>query len=87
MPIYRPDSKTGFKVIPLSLPALEILQKLPIMDQYVFPSSTSASGHMEGLRKPWNLLYTRAKLQGRWRVHDLRHAFASMMVNSGPLCR
>ncbi|HBT96328.1 MAG TPA: integrase [Desulfobulbaceae bacterium] len=78
-----PDSKTGFKVVPLSLPVLEILQNLPIIDQYVFPSSTSASGHMEGLRKPWKLLYAGAKLQGRWRVHDLRHAFASMMVNSG----
>jgi len=78
-----PDSKTGFKVVPLSLPALEVLQKLPIIDQYVFPSSTSASGHMEGLRKPWSLLYAKAKLHGRWRVHDLRHAFASMMVNSG----
>lgn len=78
-----PDTKTGFKVVPLSLPALEVLQKLPIIDQYVFPSSASASGHMEGLRKPWSLLAARAKLQGRWRVHDLRHAFASMMVNSG----
>lgn len=78
-----PDTKTGFKVVPLSLPALEVLQKLPIIDQYVFPSSTSASGHLEGLRKPWSLLSVKAKLQGRWRVHDLRHAFASMMVNSG----
>ena len=78
-----PDTKTGFKVVPLSLPALEVLQKLPIIDQYVFPSSASASGHLEGLRKPWSLLSAKTKLQGRWRVHDLRHAFASMMVNNG----
>ena len=80
-----PDSKTGFKILHLSAPALEVLSVLPVMErsEYVFPSLTAASGHMEGLRKPWALVCEAAKLQGRWRVHDLRHGFASAAVNSG----
>lgn len=80
-----PDSKTGFKVLHLSAPALEVLSSLPAMafSEYVFPSLTAAIGHMEGLQKPWAVVCEAAKLQGRWRVHDLRHGFASAAVNSG----
>jgi len=81
-----PDSKTGFKKLELSAEALDILKALkamPFSSDYVFPSITSASGHMEGLRKPWGLLQAKAGLKEHWRIHDLRHAFASAMVASG----
>ena len=78
-----PDSKTGFKVVHLSAPALDILKGLTRYSNFVFPSDTSKTGHLEGLRRPWGMLRARAGLKGRWRIHDLRHAFASMMVNSG----
>jgi integrase len=75
------DSKTGFKVLQLPAPAVEVLRQLPQMDKYVFPSY-SASGHMGDLRAAWVSVLRQAGLK-IWRLHDLRHAFASVMVNSG----
>lgn len=75
------DSKTGFKVLQLPAPAVAVLKSLPKMSPYVFPAD-SASGHMVNIKKAWSNLLKQSKLTG-WRIHDLRHAFASMMVNSG----
>ncbi|UQZ90573.1 integrase [Deltaproteobacteria bacterium Smac51] len=77
-----PDSKTGFKVLHLPISAVEILRALPKFDSdYVFPSG-SKSGHLSSIRKPWAAVCAHAGLSG-WRLHDLRHAFASAAVNSG----
>jgi integrase len=76
-----PDSKTGFKVIQLPAPALAILERLPRVSEYVFPS-TSATGHQVNMKDAWRDVLTLAGLSG-WRPHDMRHAFASMMVNGG----
>ena len=77
-----PDSKTGFKVLHLPQAAAEILTAQPVFNsEYVFPSD-SQSGHLTSLRKPWAAVCAHAKLSG-WRLHDLRHAFASAAVNSG----
>ncbi|MDR1397643.1 MAG: tyrosine-type recombinase/integrase [Desulfarculales bacterium] len=75
------DSKTGFKVLQLPAPAVAVLRQLPRMDKYVFPSYSS-SGHMGDLRVAWVNVLRQAGLKS-WRLHDLRHAFASVMVNSG----
>ncbi|WP_394027405.1 tyrosine-type recombinase/integrase [Desulfovibrio falkowii] len=75
------DSKTGFKVLQLPAPALAILEAIPKSSEFVFPSE-SASGHMTSLKEAWDAVCTFAGLNG-WRIHDLRHAFASVMVNSG----
>jgi len=77
-----PDSKTGFKVLQLNAPALAVLETLPKFDKWVFPSHTT-SGHMENLKDAWANVLRQCGLKGKWRIHDLRHAFASMMVNSG----
>lgn len=76
-----PDSKTGFKVLQLPAPALAVLESLPEMSEWVLPAN-SASGHMVNLKTPWGNLLKFAQLTG-WRLHDLRHSFASVMVNSG----
>ena len=77
-----PDSKTGYKVLHLPLAAVEMLRELPKFDnEFVFPSD-SKSGHLTSLRKPWATICAHAGLSG-WRLHDLRHAFASAAVNSG----
>jgi site-specific recombinase XerD len=64
---------------------LEVLNSLPRFDSdYVFASDESASGHLSSLRRPWAAVCEKAGLKGRgWRIHDLRHAFASAAVNSG----
>lgn len=76
-----PDSKTGFKVLQLPEPAVAVLKGLPQISEYVFPSP-SASGHMVNIKDAWGDVLKQSGLTG-WRIHDLRHAFASMMVNSG----
>ena len=76
-----PDSKTGFKVLQLPAPALTVLRDLPQISEYVFPAE-SQSGHMTSLQIAWVNVLKQSGLTG-WRLHDLRHAFASMMVNSG----
>ena len=76
-----PDSKTGFKVLQLPAPAVAVLKELPQLSEYVFPSP-SASGHMVNIKDAWGDVLKQSGLTG-WRIHDLRHAFASMIVNSG----
>ena len=76
-----PDSKTGFKVLQLPAPALAVLESLPEMSEWVLPAN-SRTGHMVNLKTPWGNLLKFAQLTG-WRLHDLRHSFASVMVNSG----
>ncbi|MCL2122662.1 MAG: site-specific integrase [Desulfovibrionaceae bacterium] len=76
-----PDSKTGFKVIQLPAPAVAVLESLPQYSEWVFPAG-SASGHMVNIRMAWVNVLKQSGLTG-WRIHDLRHAFASAMVNSG----
>jgi integrase len=75
------DSKTGFKILKLPTPAVAILDSLPKISHWVFPA-TSASGHQVDLKCAWTHVLHQAGLTG-WRIHDLRHAFASVMVNSG----
>jgi integrase len=76
-----PDSKTGFKVVQLPAPAVVILEGLPRISEFVFPAA-SATGHMVSIRQAWMNVLKQARLTG-WRIHDLRHALASMMINSG----
>ena len=81
-----PDSKTGFKVIQLPAPAVEVIKSLPkLNDEYVFPSFKigALTPHVSELRPAWQAVLAQAGIEGRWRVHDLRHALASAMVSSG----
>jgi integrase len=76
------DSKTGFKTIYFPEAAIDVLGELPKTSVHVFPSQ-SASGHLANLQWQWRKVVKEAGLEGRWRVHDLRHGFASSAVNSG----
>lgn len=80
-----PDSKTGFKTIPLPQEALELLRQLPRVGAYVFPSTKEDGNkpHKDDLWKPWKAVLRRAGLPLTWRVHDLRHGYASAAVSAG----
>ena len=75
-----PDSKTGAKVIHLPKPAVALLASVPKFSDWVFPGR--GDEHVSDIQYPWRIICKKAKLTG-WRVHDLRHAFASAAVNSG----
>lgn len=77
-----PDSKTGRKVIQLNAPALAVLASLSReTSEWVIPGK-SAGAPLVGLPHAWERIRKRAKLEDV-RIHDLRHAFASVGVSSG----
>jgi integrase len=49
---------------------------------YVFPSTSSESGHMEVVRKSFASACKRACIEGL-RFHDLRHTAATRMIENG----
>jgi integrase len=83
MCLRLPDSKTGFKVVPLGAPAMELLSTLPrIKDNpYTFPGEKDGH-HIIGVPKIFNKIRERAKLDDV-SLHTLRHAFASVGVGGG----
>ena len=78
---HLPDSKTGAKTIHLPAAAREVLDALPRINEYCFPGKYER-GHIVNIKDPWRRLLVHAGLPG-WRIHDLRHAFASYAANSG----
>ncbi len=78
-----PDSKTGAKTLQLAPPAIEVLNSIPrIKDNPYVIVGAKDKAHMVNLQKPWREVRTLAKLPDV-RIHDLRHAFASVGASSG----
>jgi hypothetical protein len=78
-----PDSKTGAKTLHFPAPALAVLAGLPRVEG----NPHVIVGHVTGARlvnleKPWRAIRKIAGLNGV-RLHDLRHAFASVAASSG----
>tara|TARA_R110000868_G_scaffold313316_6_gene574317 strand:- start:9265 stop:10557 length:1293 start_codon:yes stop_codon:yes gene_type:complete len=78
-----PDSKTGAKTLQLPPPAIEVLNSLAhVKDNPYVIVGAKAKSHMVNLQKPWREIRKVAKLPDV-RIHDLRHAFASVAASSG----
>ena len=77
---HLPDSKSGAKIIHLSKQAVAVLAGVPKYSEWVFPGR--GVDHVTDIQHSWRIVCEKAKLTD-WRIHDLRHAFASMAVNSG----
>jgi integrase len=75
-----PDSKTGAKTIHLPPPALAVLAGLPRLEgnPYVLGARRSTTF----IEKPWRAIRETAGLSDV-RLHDLRHAFASVAASAG----
>ena len=78
-----PDSKTGAKTLHLPPPALAVLAELPRLDgnPYVVAGAKPGAA-LVNLEKPWRAIRKPAELADV-RLHDLRHAFASVAASSG----
>jgi integrase len=79
-----PKSKSGrARVIALNQSAMALLSAVPRRDDnpYIFPSPVNGKPSAS-LYFPWDRIRTRAGL-GDVRLHDLRHSFASFLVNRG----
>lgn len=88
---FLPDSKTGRKVIHLSGPALDLLDRLPRIEgnAFVFAGGRPAGTrvHVRGqpirdLQGPWESIRALAGFP-ELRMHDLRHSYASLLAASG----
>jgi integrase len=75
-----PDSKTGAKTLHLPPPALEVLASLPRIEDE--PHVLGGRRGTTFIEKPWWVIRAAAGL-GDVRLHDLRHAFASVAASSG----
>jgi integrase len=60
---------------------MDVLNELPTQEGYLFVSPKTR-GKLTHIHKVWDRLRTEAGLPN-FRIHDCRHAFASMLVNSG----
>ncbi len=78
-----PDSKTGAKTLHLPPPAMAVLAALPRVEGNPFVVVGAKPGAaLVNLEKPWRKLREAAGLPDV-RLHDLRHAFASVGAISG----
>lgn len=78
-----PDSKTGAKILHLPPPALSTLAETPRVEGNPFVIAGGKPGaRLINLEKPRRIIRARAGLEDV-RLHDLRHAFASIAASSG----
>ena len=76
-----PNSNTGAKVLPIPPTAWEVISALPRVNEYCFPGRWGR-GHIINVKDTWKRICKAGGISG-WRIHDLRHAFASYAANSG----
>jgi integrase len=80
--LHLPDSKTGRKTILLNAPALAVLASLPRVSGNAFViAGTKPGAPLSDLNRPWATVRGHAEL-GDFRLHDLRHTFASFGASS-----
>jgi integrase len=77
-----PDSKTGAKTLHFPAPAVAVLADLPRVEGNPFVIVGNVAGaRLVNLEKPWRAIRKVAGLDDV-RLHDLRHAFASVAASS-----
>jgi len=81
--IELPDSKTGYRRLPLSPDAALVLNQIPKIENNPHVIAGIKSGqHCTDLQKPWRRIRVKAGIP-KVRIHDLRHTFASHAVMAG----
>lgn len=82
--LHLPESKTGQKIIRLGAPALALLNEIPKEqgNPYVFTGHMKQR-HFVGLTRVWHRIRKRRESLKDFRLHDLRHSFASIGVSGG----
>jgi integrase len=77
--------------VPLNPYAIEVLKRIKEHNEpdqvQLFPSRDGKM-HITTIKKSWKTILTAAKIAdhpeyGRFRIHDLRHSFASLLINKG----
>jgi len=81
--IELPDSKTGYKRLPINNEVIAILGTIPKQENNEYVICGSVEGQpVINLQKSWRRIRAKAGLDDV-RIHDLRHTFASHAVMGG----
>lgn len=83
--LYLAETKTGEpQAVPIPTQIIELLREMETFktSEWLFPSKTSASGHLETPTKMWKAFLERAGITNL-RMHDLRRTFASIQAING----
>ena len=76
-----PITKNGKKrILPITEPLQELLKQVPKQSKYLFTSPKTNKPYVT-IFQSWNTARTKAKLP-EVRIHDLRHTYASALVNA-----
>jgi integrase len=73
------QTKTGASIRPLSRAAADCVATLPRVSEFVFPGS---AGHTQTVQRFWENVRAEVGIPDV-RLHDLRHTFASTLVEGG----
>jgi integrase len=76
--LFLQDSKTGKKPVYLSAAAMSVLANLPRLEgnPHIIPGEKEGAPRAD-LKRPWAAIRKAAEFD-RFRIHDLRHSFASL---------
>ena len=78
-----PDTKNGEPVnIPLTSLAMQLLTSIKHESEWVFPSATSSTGHLQDPKKAWNRILKQAEIENL-RIHDIRRTLGSYQAITG----
>ena len=80
-----PETKTAKNTtLALVEPAMALLNDLKVnaTSKYVFPSSSSKTGHIVDIKKVWETILKRCNIKNL-RIHDLRHTLATYLIANG----
>ena len=83
--LYIPDTKNGEPMeVPLVDEAITLFKEMKeaATSEWLFPSATSKSGHLEEPKKMWAALLARAGIENL-RIHDLRRTLGSYLAMTG----
>ncbi len=76
-----PITKNGKKrILPITQPLQDLLNQIPKQSKYLFTSPKTNKPYVT-IFQSWNTARTKAKLP-EVRIHDLRHTYASALVNA-----
>ena len=81
--IHLPDTKTGESACPLNQKAIDLLASLKQREgnSYVFPGKVPGKPLSE-VKTAWRQILKKAGIKD-FRIHDLRHSFASLSLSQG----